>query len=553
MRRQFHITFCLLFFLSGFVRLCYEICWIRSASQIFGATTFAVSSVVALFFSGIALGAHYFGGGSKSYAQPLKAYALLEIGVGTFAMFSQSILSFFEIPYHLLYPTYFQNNIAISLIRIILIALIIIPPTFLMGGTLPLVTQFYDTSDPASSGNLAWLYALNTIGAAAGCLVCGFVLLPYVGISTTLLLIGLLAQGIGIFVLFQIKRGDLFAVSVPSAGRMVQAIPANVVAAPAARRLLHAVIYVTGFCALSYELLWTRFLALITHNTVYTYTISLLTTLSGIAVGSYLAHCRRRSSTDFILLGSIQNVSAFSVLASLLLPTAAWEWATTSESPIVVLLICILLMFVPALFSGLSFPLLFDSIRNTDWGNGKLVGRVLSINTAGCVSGVILTGFILLPLLGMQTTLLAVTFLCLAMGLLVIVFLAKTITYRIKVPTVIVSLLTWGLLATATGVRLPATYLANGRELIDFVEGKNAFISVIKRNGDIKMELDRMWQGQKAKGHQIMAAICRCCCTPQQRKSWLSESALVRSQAGFCIMTSHDWTALTLKTTSRRY
>ncbi|QOX77776.1 fused MFS/spermidine synthase [Trichlorobacter lovleyi] len=505
MRQRSHTVLCALFFLSGFVGLCYEICWIRSAGLIFGATTFAVSSVVALFFTGMAMGAQYFGSRSTRYSQPLKVYAFLEIGVGTFALFSRQLLTVCEIPYQLLYPSCFQHSIIISVIRVVLIALVIIPPTFLMGGTLPLFTQFYNESATASSGDLAFLYALNTIGAAAGCLICGFVLLPELGLSTTLLLIGLLAQGGGVLTLLLISRGAFFTGAVMRSGSAAQGYQRQFTD-PAERGLLYATIFGTGFCVLSYEILWTRFLALITHNTVYTYTISLLTALTGIAVGSYLVHCRRPSGNATVLLGAVQILSAFFVLVSLLLPTTAWHWAASSESAGVIVVICLALMFIPTLFSGLSFPLLVDCIRHTDFSAGKHVGRVLATNTVGCVAGSMITGFILLPLLGMHATLLVITFVCLALGIMVIAFLSKGVSYRAKALVTLVSLLIWGLLATTTKVRLPADYLAKERDLIDFVEGKSAFISVIKRNGDTKMELDRMWQGQKNTGHQIMAA-----------------------------------------------
>ncbi|MRR07842.1 MAG: hypothetical protein EG828_13090 [Deltaproteobacteria bacterium] len=102
MKRDFHSIVLALFCLSGFTGLCYEICWIRSAGQIFGSTNFAVSSVIALFFTGMALGFHYLDSRSKQYEQPLKIYALLEIGIGIFAASSLYLLSIFEIPYHLL-------------------------------------------------------------------------------------------------------------------------------------------------------------------------------------------------------------------------------------------------------------------------------------------------------------------------------------------------------------------------------------------------------------------------------------------------------------------
>jgi len=505
MVKQFHSIVLALFFLSGFTGLCYEICWIRSAGQIFGSTNFAVSSVIALFFTGMALGSHYFGSRSKQYLQPLKVYALLEIGIGIFAAFSLYLLSIFEIPYHLLYPVFFQNSFVISVIRLLLIALVIIPPTFLMGGTLPLFTEFYETTGRSTSDRLAFLYALNTIGAAVGCLVCGFLFLPLLGVRTTLMFIGLLAISGGTYILYALKNEIHCPLSEALGVVEEQSKPIHFID-PSERALLYAVIFGTGFCALSYEILWTRFLSLITHNTVFTYTISLLIALVGIAFGSYLSHTRKQSDNHVLMLGAVQIISALFVLLSFLRPTSMWEWAASSESPLVVLMTCTNLMLIPSLLSGLSFPLLFDFIRHTDLNTGSRVGRALSINTVGCVTGSMMTGFVLLPILGMHVTLVITTYLCLVLGIFVIVFLDRSLSRRNRAIATVISLSAWGCLIYGTDVRLPQDYLAKGKNLIDFVEGKNSFISVTRKNGDIEMEMDRMWQGQKSKGHQIMAA-----------------------------------------------
>ena len=314
MTRHINAIVLTIFILSGFTGLCYEICWIRSASQIFGSTTFAVSSVVALFFTGMALGSQYFGSRSHHYSEPLKVYALLEIGIGVFAIISLQLLSIFEIPYQWLYSSYYQNGIVISAIRLLLIALIIIPPTFMMGGTLPLFTQFYEASSRAKPDSLAFLYSINTIGAAVGCLVCGFILLPMLGISKTLFMIGLMAQAAGIFILYALKKNsgpvDCTFKAVPDHATHIHFTDS------AERGLLYAIIFGTGFCALSYEILWTRFLSLIIHNTVYTYTISLLIALIGIAVGSYIAQFRKPSDNHVAILGLVQILSAIFVLVS---------------------------------------------------------------------------------------------------------------------------------------------------------------------------------------------------------------------------------------------
>ncbi len=505
MKRHFHSILLALFFISGFTGLCFEICWIRSAGQIFGSTNFAVSSVVALFFTGMALGSHYFGGRSRNYAQPLKAYAVLEIGIGIFAISSPYLLSIFEIPYHLLYPVYYQNTIVISTIRLILIALIIIPPTFLMGGTLPLFSEYCESTGRSTSDNLAFLYALNTFGAATGCLVCGFVLIPLIGIRTTLNIIGLIAASGGAYILYarnDVNRCDTNEEPVVSkkCSRVIH------YSNPVERGVLYAVIFGTGFCALSYEILWTRFLSLITHNTVYTYTISLLTALVGIAIGSYLTRTWSKDDSHVMALGAVQIVSAIFVLLSFLRPPSAWKWAASSESPLVILMTCVELMLIPSLLSGLSFPLLFDVIRHTDLTTGSRVGRTLAINTAGCVAGSMVTGFILLPFLGMHITLVMTTYICLMLGIFVLVFLERGMSRWSTAATAVISLSVWIGLVSVSDVSLPQDYLAQGKTLIDFVEGKNSFISVTRKNGDIEMEMDRMWQGQKSTGHQILAA-----------------------------------------------
>jgi spermidine synthase len=494
-----------LLILSGFTGLCYEICWIRSASQIFGSTTFAVSSVVALFFCGIALGSRYFGNSSKLYSEPLKIYALLEIGIGIFAAISPQLLSLFEIPYHWFYSSYFQNSIVISIIRLLLMAILIIPPTFLMGGTLPLFTQFHEASGQAKSDRAAFLYSLNTVGAALGCMACGFILLPLLGINNTLLLIGLTAQAGGLFILYILKKSPY----TPQ-----KAKPANIqnntelihFTDSTDRGLLYTIIFGTGFCALSFEIIWTRFLALITHNTVYTYTISLAVALIGIAVGSCAAQFRKQSGNLVFTLGFIQILTALFVLVSLLLPTFVWDLTASSKSTIRLVLLCTALMLIPSLLSGISLPLSFECIRRSGMNTGCRIGRAISTNTVGCVAGSMTTGFIFLPCFGLHFTLIATTWICLMTGLFLIMFLDHRKSFFIKILTVSLSLTIWAYIGYSADVRLPQAYLAKGKSLVDFVEGKNSFISVVKRDGDIVLEMDRMWQGQKSKGHQIMAA-----------------------------------------------
>jgi len=374
-----------------------------------------------------------------------------------------------------------------------------------MGGTLPLFTQFHEISGRKKPDSLAFLYALNTLGAAFGCMACGFILLPMLGISKTLLAIGLLALASGLFIIYLLQRREYC----PVGGGQICALDNSGLihfTDSVERNLLYAIIFGTGFCALSYEILWSRFLALITHNTVYTYTISLAVALIGIAAGSYLAQFRKQSDNHIFTLGFVQILSALFVLVTLLMPVSVWNWAASGEVPIKTVLICTALMLIPSLLSGVSFPLLFECIRHSGFNTGGRIGRTLSINTLGCVSGSMVTGFVLLPLLGMHATLVLTTYACLVMGIFLIIFLDRRTSYFVKATTASACLTAWIFLVYTADVRLPQDYLAKNKSLVDFVEGKNSFISVVKHNGDLELEMDRMWQGQKNKGHQIMAA-----------------------------------------------
>jgi spermidine synthase len=177
-----------------------------------------------------------------------------------------------------------------------------------------------------------------------------------------------------------------------------------------------------------------------------------------------------------------------------------------SKSPLMILLACTALMLIPSLLSGLSFPLLIEFIRHSDISTGGRIGRAVSTNTVGCVSGSMVTGFILLPWLGMHATLVMTTWLCHMLGIFTTVFLDRRMSVPNKAKLAMVAMAAWIFLIYSTDVRLPEDYLARGRELVDFVEGKNSFISVIKYKEELKLEMDLMWQGQKNKGHQIMAA-----------------------------------------------
>jgi len=173
------------FFLSGMAGLIYETVWVRKLTLIFGASVYSTSTVIAAFMAGLSLGSIYFGKLIDRYHKPLKLYAILEVCIAISALMVPFFIGMMETLYIPLYP-YLQNHPYIfSLLRFAGSFLILLVPTFLMGGTLPILSKFIIPHFQQLGKNMGRLYAINTFGAVSGCLVGSFFLMPSFGISAT--------------------------------------------------------------------------------------------------------------------------------------------------------------------------------------------------------------------------------------------------------------------------------------------------------------------------------------------------------------------------------
>jgi spermidine synthase len=170
------------FFLSGFAGLVYEVAWIRKASLVFGFTTFAVSTVIAVFFLGLACGSYVFGRIGQRTVRPLRLYAVLEICLGLFAVLSFYLLDHANVLYGVVYRSLADRLVLLYAVRAVFVGLILLPPTILMGGTLPLFCPQYVIDDTKITRTVGWLYGINMLGAAIGCAMAGFILLPELGL-----------------------------------------------------------------------------------------------------------------------------------------------------------------------------------------------------------------------------------------------------------------------------------------------------------------------------------------------------------------------------------
>ncbi|MBU8869370.1 MAG: fused MFS/spermidine synthase [Gemmatimonadales bacterium] len=508
----------LCFFVTGFTGLVYEIAWIRKASLVIGSTTEAMSTVLGIFFAGLALGSWLFGRYARNLDQPIRLYALLEVAVAALALVSLRAFEWVDTLYAGIYQnalqavvetdglTWLSAGPAATWARIGLVALILLPPTILMGGTLPLFCRQFVVSRDRIASRIGILYGINTLGAATGALAAGFLLLPSLGITGAVALsagLNLLVGLVAILLRFQAVTKPIQAPVSEVRGSTAPHTDPN-----RPLRLISGLFFMTGLVAVAAEILWVRFLALLIRNSIYTYSITLAVVLFGIVLGSLLAsRLGDREQTGKPGLGTwfafLQIGSALTILVLMFLPVEFWRGLGQGLTPF------FFLMLLPAIFSGASFPLANRLVLNDPRMASVRVGRMTALNTVGGISGSLLAGFLLLPSFGLATGTIIITGLGLAAGLVALFLLEPGFgrgNLMTRATAGALALGIWILVPITAGSRLPADYLGKSGQLIDFAEGRCTTLAAVRSEDQTTLQINNLWQGSSLKGHQIMAA-----------------------------------------------
>ena len=403
----------LIFILSGASSLIYEVIWMRQLTLVFGSTVFATSTVLTAFMAGLALGSFYFGRKiDESNMSPLKLYAFLEAGIGGFCLIWPLLLSLLSAVYVLVYRNITSEFYTLSLIRFILTFGVLLIPATLMGGTLPVLTRFFVKRLEHLGTNVGILYALNTFGAVIGTVAAGFFLIEALGIRNTIF-VGVAINFAVAFVSVLLDR-----LEVQDTTQETEEPPEQEAAPPPQptqsiplQRLILLATGISGFCALGYEVLWTRILVFFLGSTTYAFATMLAAFLFGIALGSLIfarwVDRMKRAKRAVGILGILQLGIGLSAL--LLMPAfeemygmgKAFEnvfgggrfWAFFS---------CFIVMSVPTFLMGASFPLVTKIYTGSARQLGRSIGNVYAINTVGSILGAFCAGFILLPLIGIR-------------------------------------------------------------------------------------------------------------------------------------------------------
>jgi len=387
-----------LFVLSGFAALVLEAVFLRQLAWLVGNSAVATSIVLAAFMAGLALGAALFGRFADRSSRPLRLFGLLELGTALAGLALVTLLGtgreLFLAPLRLL-----ESGTAQRGLESVLAFSLLLLPTVLMGGTLPALSRALIRDMGRFVGSLGWLYALNTLGAAAGVFVAGFYLFELLGVSRSAWVALALQVGVGLTALLLDRRlGPVDSGETPVHEPPAESSPAN------ARRACLVAATVGGFAVLGYEVAWTRLLSLFMRSFSYSFSLMLGLFLFGLFLGALLlALVGHRIAQPARLVGWLQVAMGLYVATSLfwlaeyVAPVGAssfteFLWRSTLKAVPVVL--------PPTLLSGMVLPLAARGFARNLGRVGADVGLVYGLNTAGAILGALLTGLVLLPRLG---------------------------------------------------------------------------------------------------------------------------------------------------------
>ncbi len=387
----------LLFFGSGCAALIYEVVWFQLLGFVIGSSAISLAVLLGTFMGGMCLGSLLLPRFLSARHHPLRVYAALELGIGLCGVLVHVALPFLS----RLYVEFAGYGFLGLLCRGAICAVCLLPPTMLMGATLPAIARWVEAT-PRGVSWLGTFYGGNTLGAVAGALVAGFYLLRVYDLPTATgcaVALNLLVAAIAFACA---RKSPLTAPTTPTA-------PSS--GFPVASAAVLATLALSGLCALGAEVIWTRLLSLLLGATVYTFSLILAVFLTGLGLGS--------SAGALIARSARSPRFALGLCQLLLVAAIAWAAYTLSESlpfwplqanagtnPLINfqfdLVRCAWAIFPAACLWGASFPLALAALSAPGQDTGRLVGLAYAANTLGAIAGSVVTGLNLIPDFGTQ-------------------------------------------------------------------------------------------------------------------------------------------------------
>jgi spermidine synthase len=389
----------LLFIGSGAAALIYEVVWFQLLQLSIGSSAVSLGVLLGIYMGGMCLGSLLLPRYVAPDKHPLRVYAYLELGIGAFG-----IVVLYAVPFlGGLYTEWAGSGPTSLILRALVASVCLLPPTLLMGGTLPVVARGVD-STPNGVSWLGYFYGGNLLGAVTGSLLAGFYLLRVYDMPTATLVA--VALNVIVAVIALLVAGRVEHRPSPIATHPVPVVRGN--------RLVYVAIALSGFTALGAEVVWTRLLSLLFGATTYTFSLILAVFLMGLGIGSSLgAAIARQFPNSRVPLAFCQLLLCGAIAwAAHTTGTSMPFWpinpsiGKTVDAPVYQFELDLLRAFwvvLPgAILWGASFPLAIGAAAREGEDTGRLVGGVYAANTVGAIFGALMTSLILVAAVGSQ-------------------------------------------------------------------------------------------------------------------------------------------------------
>ncbi len=504
-----------LFLLSGAAGLFYESVWSRYLGLFVGHSAYAQVVVLAIFLGGMSLGAALVARRAERIARPLFWYAIIEILVGVIGLYFHDVyVGATDYAYASLLPALSSGALRTTAVWGIA-ALLILPQSILLGTTFPLMSAAVLRLAPAEPGRvLGWLYFTNSLGAATGVLIAGFVLVAKLGLPGVLIAAAALNFVVGLVAVLLTGQGGQRTSSLPESPAENKFSPHS---AGETRLLLWAAA-LTAVASFCYEINWIRMLSLVLGSATHAFELMLSAFILGLALGAFWI--RRRSDHGIDPLRQLATIQiAMGLLAVATLPLYAASFhgmevllsaVSRTETGYVLFslaryALCLVVMLPATFCAGMTLPLLTRTLLTRGHGEAA-IGRVYAVNTLGAIVGVLLASLLLLPLLGLKTTAVLAGVLDIGIGIALLrATTLRSMALRVGAAAVAIavaigimtpfdrSVLTAGVfrgqgMAAAQAAEIP--YYADGRTAtVSVSEGSDGF-RVLSTNGKADASID---------------------------------------------------------------
>jgi len=434
-----------IFFLSGLGALIYQVVWQRLLTLHYGVGSVSTTIIVSVYMLGLGIGAYAGGILAERVKNKIVLYCFIEMLLAFFGLISPQFLN--------LLGTYTAGSSYVVALCWIFAFFCI--PTTLMGMTLPLVIKIFNAMTGNFLRSVSFLYFINTLGAAAGSLIASYIIISFFGLDTGIFFAVAINITLALAIFF-IRTNTAFVIS-ENQQTIRQVLPPNPLG-----KLLYIVVLVTGFFAIGYEIIWFRVIGVLVKASPYAFSSILAVYLLGIALGSFGMdlYSRKNQAFDrknlFFLFQAAIVLYVLAVFAGYYYFTANTafgfftrasflnelhpSFAFSLESPRAfimslfglfdVFIWSALFVLPPTMLMGASFPLVSSLALTSQDKEGQTVGTVYFFTIAGNVLGGIVTGFLLLPLLGTENTLLVFSL----TGLLFFLLVTAVFTMPLRLP-----------------------------------------------------------------------------------------------------------------------